>query len=160
MNKLAEAFLDIRDKAHDAKGIDIPEDLIKAIDDPSVDLDKLVVVQGLGGDWTPLSLAVKARRCDIIQRMLDKGASVNKLDSAKYSALLGAAMGGREEEARLLVTNGADPNVGASGQDDSMYYAAAGGWVGLTKLLILSGGRIEKAQRGVTYALQMLGTKD
>eukprot|EP00457_Paulinella_chromatophora_P005579 gb/GEZN01005596.1/.p1 GENE.gb/GEZN01005596.1/~~gb/GEZN01005596.1/.p1 ORF type:complete len:494 (-),score=101.83 gb/GEZN01005596.1/:230-1711(-) len=161
MNLLGNAFLHIKDQDGKTKDdFHIPDSAIKSLEDPNVNLDKLVEVVGLGGDWTPLSLAVKARRPDIIQKMLDRGANVNQLDSAKYSALLGAAMAGREEEARLLLTNGADPTIGAAQSDDCMYYAAGGGWVGLTKLLVLSGGSIASAERGVTTALHKLGDKD
>eukprot|EP00808_Paulinella_micropora_P018834 g49530.t1 len=138
----------------------MPDGLIKTLESVSgASLDKPVRVNGLGGDWTPLALAVKGRRSDVIQKMIDRRCDINALDSAGYSALLGAAMAGREDEARLLCANNVDVNKGAASGKDSMYYACATGAVGLVKLLVLSGGKLDSGMRGCEYALSKLGAQ-
>jgi len=65
------------------------------------------------GKGTPLlSLAVRARYPDIVRRLLDAGADVNRRsDDRGYSPLMDAAQKGDVEMAEILLGKGADPDL-------------------------------------------------
>jgi len=86
-----------------------------APEESSVDIVKHLLSQGADATredaygQTPLYLAVKAGRLDLVQILLDSAPlEVNHLDFHDQTPLLYAAMTGREEVAKLLLSKGAD----------------------------------------------------
>jgi len=61
--------------------------------------------------WTPLSLAVREGKKDVVEFLLSKGADVNAQDGIGWPALVVAVEGGYPEVVRILLANGADVNV-------------------------------------------------
>jgi ankyrin repeat protein len=69
----------------------------------------LFVILQLG--WTPLMIAVSAGRGDIVQTLLDRGASVNHSNDNGQISLHYAASKGRLEMMQLLLRNGSKINT-------------------------------------------------
>ena len=66
-----------------------------------------VNAKGSGGQ-TPLHWAVNARRTDVVERLLSKGADVNAKDTNGWTPLHVAALSGDREFVELLIAKGAD----------------------------------------------------
>ena len=65
----------------------------------------------------PLHAAVAARSAGAVALLLERGADVNARQQVGYTPLMGAASGGREDLADMLMRNGADPSaVGEDGK--------------------------------------------
>lgn len=74
-------------------------------------LDQGVSVHARDNGWTPLLFAVLESYVNIIKLLADNRADVNARTAAGESALLVAVENGQYDVARVLLENGADPNV-------------------------------------------------
>ena len=75
------------------------------------------IIKQKGANWsdimdnrkTLLILAVRARRKDIVNLLIEEGADINKSDEISYTPLMYAI---KNNDYELLLKNGANPNIG------------------------------------------------
>jgi ankyrin repeat protein len=86
--------------------------------------------------YTPLLLAARWGRTDVVRVLLERGAAVNEVDEFERTALHWAADGRRGEVADLLLRHGADANRGDMWGITALKLAAQKGQVGLVRKLL------------------------
>jgi len=90
-----------------------------------------------------LGQAARARRTDLMQFLLDSGADVNSRGLGQgWTPLLSAVNSGSSENARLLLSKGADANARDNNGRAPLWYAAASENTGLITLLLEHGADV------------------
>ncbi|MBY0495755.1 MAG: ankyrin repeat domain-containing protein [Cyanobacteria bacterium] len=100
------------------------------------------------GGYTPLHLAAQVGNAAVIAPMVAAGAQVSALTATGATALMQAAHSGNADSVRILLENGADPNVKetANGQT-ALMFAAASDRIDVVKLLLARGADINATSR-------------
>src|SRR5687767_15167984 len=100
------------------------------------------------GGYTPLHLAAQVGNANVIAPLVASGAQVSALTATGATALMHAAHSGNADAVRILIENGADPNVKetANGQT-ALMFAAASDRVEALKLLIARGADVHATSR-------------
>ena len=88
-----------------------------------------------GPTYLPLLEAVNRNRHDFVAAFLKHNVDVNKQDTAGWTALHVAVTLGQEDLVKLLLENGADPNL-ANAKGDIPLMTAAGGYLGMVEHLL------------------------
>ena len=109
------------------------------------DLDRMAAPDQWSPDgFSPLHLAVFARRPEAVRVLLERGADPNVL--ARHAQIrvrplhTAAAFGGDAKIARILLEHGADPNAGTEERGfTALHSAAQGGNAELVRLLLAHG---------------------
>ncbi len=83
-----------------------------------------------------------------VERLLAEGANVNKLDRHGQTALMQAAMHGRDEVVRVLLGHDADPDVTAKYGLGALMLAVINHHVGIAKQLVDAGAATSLCGRG------------
>jgi ankyrin repeat protein len=112
------------------------------------------------GGYTPLHLAAQVGNAGVIAPLVAAGAQVAALTSTGATALMQAAHSGSADAVRILIENGADPNVKetANGQT-ALMFAAAADRVDVVKLLLSRGADINVTSRVEDFS-QLTMTND
>jgi ankyrin repeat protein len=105
------------------------------------------------GGYTPLHLAAQVGHANVIAPLVAAGAQVTALTSTGATALMQAAHSGNADAVRILIENGADPNVKetANGQT-ALMFAAAADRVDVVKLLLSRGADLDVTSRVVDFS--------
>jgi ankyrin repeat protein len=105
------------------------------------------------GGYTPLHLAAQIGNANVIAPLVAAGASVSVATATGATALMQAAHSGSTDAVRILIENGADPNVTetANGQT-ALMFAAAADRVDVVKLLIARGADLHLTSRVQDFA--------
>lgn len=90
-----------------------------------------------------------------VQGMITGGTPVDSVDVSQCTPLMGAAMRGHTELARLLVEKGANVNYVNPSGDTPLIWAAAGGKIEIFTLLIEKGGNVNAASKNGNTPLIM-----
>jgi ankyrin repeat protein len=100
------------------------------------------------GGYTPLHLAAQVGHAGVIAPLVAAGAEVGAATATGATALMHASHSGNADAVRILIENGADPNVKeiANGQTPLMF-AAASDRVDVVKLLIARGADLHATSR-------------
>ena len=100
------------------------------------------------GGYTPLHLAAQIGNANVIAPLIAAGAPVSAATTTGATALMQASHAGSTEAVRMLIENGADPNVKelANGQT-ALMFAAAADRVEVVKLLLARGADIAITSR-------------
>jgi uncharacterized protein len=100
------------------------------------------------GGYTPLHLAAQIGNAAVIAPLVAAGAQVGALTATGATALMQAAHSGSADSVRILLENGADPNVKetANGQT-ALMFAAASDRTDVVKLLLARGADIKATSR-------------
>ena len=100
------------------------------------------------GGYTPLHLAAQIGNAAVIAPLVAAGAQVGATTATGATALMQAAHSGSVESVRILIENGADPNVKevANGQT-ALMFAAASDRTDVVKLLLARGADISATSR-------------
>ena len=61
--------------------------------------------------WTPLHIAIRRDRRDMVAYLLDKGADINKTDGVGWTPLMEAVMDDKPEICAFLIEKGADVTI-------------------------------------------------
>ena len=61
--------------------------------------------------WTPLHIAIRRDRRDMVAYLLEKGADINKVDDVGWTPLMEAVMDDMPELCALLIEKGADVTI-------------------------------------------------
>jgi ankyrin repeat protein len=61
--------------------------------------------------WTPLHIAIRRDRRDMVTYLLDKGADIDKVDGVGWTPLMEAVMDDMPELCALLIEKGADVTI-------------------------------------------------
>lgn len=61
--------------------------------------------------WTPLHIAIRRGRKDMVEYLLDKGADIDKVDGVGWTPIMEAVMDDMPEICALLIENGADTTI-------------------------------------------------
>jgi 26S proteasome non-ATPase regulatory subunit 10 len=96
--------------------------------------------------WTPLIIAASAGHVELVNILLDAGASVSALTSQGRSALLYCASKGREELCSLLISRGADPNKQDVHGATPLHRAAGPGHAGVVRILLAADRTVTDCQ--------------
>lgn len=101
----------------------------------------------VGGEWTPLTRAARqGAEPSIVEALLLAGAAVDKKTHNDSSALYLAAGWNRDEQVGLLLSAGAEVNLGNNNDDETaLFNAANNGHLGPVKRLLAAGASLEKA---------------
>ena len=83
----------------------------------------------------PLHAAVAARSAEGVAMLLGRGADVNARQQVAYTPLMGAASGGRDDIADLLLKRGADPSLVSEDGKTAATVAAEHGHTGMAAKL-------------------------
>jgi len=93
---------------------------------------------------TPLMAAAQWKRLDVIEFLLENGASLRSVDEADgRTALMYACLSGSHRCAELLVEAGADVNVRDRYGMTALMMAAAAGGTEMVRLLVDAGAEVE-----------------
>ncbi len=114
------------------------------------------------GGYTPLHLAAQIGNAAVIAPLIAAGASVSAATTTGATALMQASHAGSTDSVRMLIENGADPNVKelANGQT-AIVFAAATDRVEVVKLLLARGADISITSRVEDFsALTMTNDAD
>jgi uncharacterized protein len=105
------------------------------------------------GGYTPLHLASQIGNSNVIAPLLAANASVSVLTATGATPLMQAAASGNADSVRMLIENGADPNVKetANGQT-ALMFAAAADRVEVVKLLLSRGANLDETSRVEDFA--------
>ena len=100
------------------------------------------------GGYTPLHLAAQIGHANVIAPLVAAGAVVSAATTTGATPLMHAAHSGNTDAVRILIENGADPNVKelANGQT-ALMFAAASDRVEVVKLLIARGADLKATSR-------------
>jgi ankyrin repeat protein len=98
----------------------------------------------IDGSNTPLQIAVKLSHLEIIKLLLAKGAQVNLLTPRGQTAL---QLTSNLHVARLLLENGADPNLSRQNIPSAFESAISTGNMSLVKLMLSHGARLQASDR-------------
>ncbi|HYE85602.1 MAG TPA: ankyrin repeat domain-containing protein [Vicinamibacterales bacterium] len=100
------------------------------------------------GGYTPLHLAAQVGAANVIAPLVAAGAAVSATTATGTTPLMQAAHSGNTDAVRMLIENGADPNVTetANGQS-ALMFAAAADRVDVVKLLLSRGADIKATSR-------------
>ncbi|CAA6802955.1 MAG: Unknown protein [uncultured Sulfurovum sp.] len=61
--------------------------------------------------WTPLHMAIRRDRRDMVSYLLDQGADIDKVDGVGWTPLMEAVMDDMPELCKLLIDKGADVTI-------------------------------------------------
>jgi len=61
--------------------------------------------------WTPLHVAIRRDRRDMVEYLIDKGADIDKVDGVGWTPLMEAVMDDMTELVAYLIEKGADKNI-------------------------------------------------
>ena len=105
------------------------------------------------GGYTPLHLAAQVGNANVIAPLVAAGAQVAALTATGATALMQAAHSGSADAVRILIENGADPNVKetANGQT-ALMFAAAADRIDVVKLLLARGADLHVTSRVEDFA--------
>lgn len=91
---------------------------------------------------TPLHIAVKLNKLEVVQFLVTKGANVNAIDGCNRTPLHIAAEQNNTEVAKFLVTNGANINALDQWQRAPLHNAAISGNLEVVKFLVANGAGV------------------
>jgi len=101
-----------------------------------------------------LRQAARSRKTDLVRFLLDSGAYVNSRDPRQGGTpLLSAVVSGSYENARLLLTRGANPHGRDNSGRTAIWYAGASENTGLIKLLLEHGADVNAPDNAGQTAL-------
>jgi uncharacterized protein len=105
------------------------------------------------GGYTPLHLAAQIGNANVIAPLVAAGAQVGAATATGATALMQAAHSGSTDAVRILLENGADPNVKetANGQT-ALMFAAAADRLEVVKLLLARGADLNVTSRVEDFA--------
>ena len=105
------------------------------------------------GGYTPLHLAAQIGNANVIAPLVAAGAQVAALTTTGATPLMHAAHSGSVDAVRILIENGADPNIKetANGQT-ALMFAAASDRTDVVKLLIARGADLHVTSRVEDFA--------
>ena len=105
------------------------------------------------GGYTPLHLAAQIGNAGVIAPLVSAGAQVSVTTATGTTPLMQAAHSGSVDSVRILIENGADPNVKekANGQT-ALMFASASDRVEVVKLLIARGADLNATSRVEDFA--------
>ncbi|XP_069972992.1 putative ankyrin-containing lipoprotein Lxx09580 [Penaeus vannamei] len=83
-------------------------------------------IDGFEGERTALTAAAEGGHYDVVEYLLDEGASIDLREKSKFTALMLAAQGGHLDVVRLLVERGADVTATKTQTNDALHYAIQG----------------------------------
>ena len=129
----------------------IVQDLLEAGADINLTGHTLEEYRSLQGDQTAVQIEARVGNSHAVDLLLRAGANVNTQLSGTgaLTALLGAAIGGYFEIARMLLKNNAEVNAAASKNGRTAVEGAAErGRIDIVQLLLNAGAEIEGAERG------------
>ncbi len=126
-------------------------DIWSAIDEGNLDLVRRLVVNGQldvnsrqASGKTLLMESVSGNQPQIAAFLLDHGSAVNAIDSDGYTALHRAALQGSKQITKLLLANGADPNVATfKGGGTPLMMAAAADHLSISEALLAAGAAVD-----------------
>lgn len=105
---------------------------------------------------TPLSLAVKHLRVDIVSFLIAVGADVNIASAVtKVSPLHDACFVGSLPMVKLLVTNSADVDHVDSSEESCLHWAARGGELAVINYLIKKGAQPDRVNKDDVTATEL-----
>lgn len=92
---------------------------------------------------TPLIMAARNGRLDVVRVLLEHGADVNAADHSGKTALAYASFHGKKELIELLLAHGAKPAVDGESTGDALHSAAMAGKVETIELLLAKGHDVD-----------------
>jgi ankyrin repeat protein len=134
--------------------------------DTGLSLAKLLLAHGAQPNPTnatefkipPLEWAVTSDNLELVNLLLDHGASVKSANTNGNTPLHTAASRGDLEIAETLLKHGADANAAITGGTTPLHEAAEGGFVEIAELLLKHGAEVNsKIQNGMTPLLYAAG---
>jgi len=103
----------------------------------------LILALFLASYWSKdLFPAIVANDIQEVERLIEKGAEVNKKDKDGATPLAHAALNGYYRIAELLIANGADVDARDNQNASPLFYAAAKGYAAAAKILIENGANV------------------
>ncbi|MGH1485614.1 MAG: ankyrin repeat domain-containing protein [Cellvibrionaceae bacterium] len=128
------------------------EEVIKYLDEDVIDLEK----NNSAGD-TPVIVAARYDRLEILRLLVRHGANINALDIRKRDVLNIAITTNNPELARTAITLGADPTLITSVYEGgAIIYGSAKGAVEIVDLLIKAGAPVNRVNKlGWTALLEV-----
>ena len=109
--------------------------------------------QGTSEPSSPLSIATSKGFFSCAKYLLDKNANTEALGSGGWTPLCDAVLNGRSELCRLLLENGAKPNI-FIGTDSVLFRAASAGNLEIVKPLVENGAETDATNSVAMTALQ------
>ncbi|KAK4082901.1 uncharacterized protein Triagg1_1791 [Trichoderma aggressivum f. europaeum] len=97
---------------------------------------------------TPLHIAAREGKADVVQKLLMQGADVDAKDKYGGTALFDAAHGGKADVAKLLLNEGADIEAKKNDGDTVLHEMSFHGRVDMVNLLLKHGADIEAKTKG------------
>ena len=98
---------------------------------------------GLRGDGTPLIVATRRDKRDMMELLLEKGADLDGFVAGDGTALVVAARRNNIDAVRFLIERGADVNQPAPGDGNPLIMAARHGDLEMVKLLVDAGADVD-----------------
>jgi hypothetical protein len=144
---------------------------VKALVEYGSDVNKIstIFVSKNSSLWalgTPLMLASLRGKDDIVEFLLKKGAKIDMLAPKQtlgfrckyvegYDVLFFASRSGYDKVAKILLENGANPNLKSKKGSKAVYEALANGYIDIAILLIENGLKIESDQTYIHYNAEL-----
>ncbi|MBN2768915.1 MAG: ankyrin repeat domain-containing protein [Campylobacterales bacterium] len=125
----------------------------------SIDEDSTLIEQKSNAGITPLHIAVKLRRMDIVKILLAKGADVDAQDNNGLTPLHYAIGQNQEELSRYLITIGADMDIQNSEGITPLHQAAFRGNVALIQFMLDNNANIDILNNQGATACQLAFAK-
>ena len=110
--------------------------------------------QGTSEPLSPLSVATSKGFFSCAKYLLDKNANTEAQGSGGWTPLCDAVLNGRSELCRLLLENGAKPNI-FIGADSILFSAASAGNLEIIKALVENGAEMDATNSEARTALQV-----
>jgi len=113
-------------------------------------LSKGANINAIECDNTPLIIAARTNRLEIVRMLIDSGAAVDGLGSNGSTPLHHAAEQGHIEIVKLLIERGANINLTGGGNMTALHFAVNSGRIEVARYLLSKGANINSIECGST----------